>query len=185
LFQPSTTTEINGDAEGSNLGVSSGTKVEVNFSVRKVDENCENPKDFAEAQDQTDWPLWKQAISEEMKSLKKRDVFGEVIELPEGAQSIGYKWVFNRKRNAQGLVVRHKARLVAKGYKQQYGVDYEETYAPVMDAVTYRYLLALAAMHQLETEVMDVVTAYLYGDLDHTTYMDAPEGHQEARQRGV
>jgi hypothetical protein len=65
------------------------------------------------------------------------------------------------------------------------GIDYDETYAPVMDATTYRYLIALAEQYGLETRGMDVVTAYLYGELDHEIYMDAPPGHQEDKQKAL
>jgi hypothetical protein len=72
--------------------------------------------------------------------------------------------------------------LVAKGFSQIHGSDYDETYAPVMDATTYRYLIALATHYNMKTQTMDVVTAYLYGELDHEIWMDAPSGHQEIKQ---
>lgn len=65
-------------------------------------------------------------------------------------------------------------RLVAKGYTQIPGRDYDETYSPVMDAITYRFLIAFALQHNLEMHLMDVITAYLYGILDTEIYMIAP-----------
>ncbi|KAL6319511.1 hypothetical protein AAG906_014187 [Vitis piasezkii] len=58
--------------------------------------------------------------------------------------SVGYKWVFVRKRNENNEIIRYKARLVAQGFSQRPGIDYEETYSPVMDAITFRFLISLA-----------------------------------------
>ena len=59
---------------------------------------------------------------------------------------VGHKWVFVRKRNENNEVVRYKARLVAQGFSQRAGVDFEETYSPVMDGITFRYLISMAVM---------------------------------------
>ena len=73
-------------------------------------------------------------------------------------------------------IVRYKARLVAQGFSQRPGIDYEETYSPVMDIITFRYLISLVVSERLNMQLMDVVTAYLYGDLDAEIYMKAPVG---------
>ena len=65
--------------------------------------------------------------------------------LLEGHNAIGVKWIFKTKRNAEGEIKKHKARLVAKGYKQQYGVDYEDVFAPVARIKTIRLMISLAA----------------------------------------
>ena len=137
------------------------------------------PSTMLEARQSAAWPQWRKGRDDELSSLISRDVFGDVVELPMGVHPLGHRWVFALKRNAKGEIVRHKVRLVAKGYAQKIGIDYDETYAPVMDAVAYRFLLAMAAHYSLETETMDVVTAYLYGELDRTIYMEAPEGYQD------
>jgi hypothetical protein len=120
-----------------------------------------------EAKAQGDWPKWQEAMRAELAALQKPEVLGHVMESPYDCRPVGHRWVFVRKRDAKGNVVRHKARLVAKGYSQKQGEGFTETYAPVMDGTTYRYLLALAAKHDLVMETMDVVTAYLYLELDH------------------
>ena len=150
--------------------------------VHDEEDTDPDPKSVEEARQQKVWPQWRKAMDAELQSIKSRNVLGDVQELPEGCRPIGYKWVFDRKRDAEGRIARYKARLVAKGYVQQFGQDYTDTYAPVVDAATYRYLIALAARHGLETDAEDVVTAYLYGDLDHEMFLNAPEGHQEERQ---
>ena len=68
--------------------------------------------------------------------MNKRGVFGPVTLTPEGVKSVGYKWVFVRKRNEHNVVTRYEARLVAQGFIQKSGVDYTETYSPVVDAIT-------------------------------------------------
>jgi hypothetical protein len=78
-----------------------------------------------------------------------------------------------KKQNVKGEVVQYKARWVAKGHTQIYGQDYGQTYSPIMDAITYRYLIVLGMMHNLVMNQIDVVTTYLYGILDTKIYMTA------------
>ena len=112
----------------------------------------------------------------ELNSLSKRKVFGPIVLTPEAVKLVGYKWVFVRKQNEKNEIVRYKARLVAQGFSQRPGIDYEETYSPIMDAITFRYLISLAISENLEMRLMDVVTTYLYGSLDNDIYMRVPEG---------
>jgi hypothetical protein len=91
-------------------------------------------------------------------------------------QPIRYKWVFKRKLNSDGSIARYKARLVAKGYAQQFGIDYDETYAPVAKFTSIRELIAIGASHDFEMHQMDVKTAFLNGDLNEEIYMTVPEG---------
>ncbi|KAL7731590.1 hypothetical protein ACLKA6_017529 [Drosophila palustris] len=98
-----------------------------------------------------------------------------VVELPKGEKAIGCKWVFTLKRNSEGDIERYKARLVAKGCSQKFGIDYEETYSPVVRYATIRMVLAMAAEHELHVHQLDVSTAYLNGDLEETVYMKQPE----------
>jgi hypothetical protein len=73
-------------------------------------------------------------------------------------------------------IVRLKARLVARGFSQVYGIDYLDTYAPVVKLTSIRILLAIAAIYGLEIHQMDVVTAFLAGELEEEIYMEQPEG---------
>ena len=102
--------------------------------------------------------------------------FGPVSLTPPHVRPVGHKWVFVHKRNERNEVVRYKARLVAQGFTQQPGVDFEETYSPVMDGITFSYLISMAVNLDLTMKLMDVVTAYLYGNLDSNIYMKVPEG---------
>ena len=124
----------------------------------------------------SDWPKWKEAIEAELLSLNKREVFSKVIPTPHKVFPVGAKWVFVRKRNENNEVVRYKARLVAQGFTQRPGIDYDDTYSPVMSGITFRYLISLAVQMNLSMQLMDVVTAYLYGSLDADIYMKVPDG---------
>ena len=129
-----------------------------------------------ECQHRNDWLKWKEAIKTELRSLAKREVFGPVVQIPTNIQPVGYLWVFVRKRNEKNEIVRYKAGLVAQGFSQRPGIDYEETYSPVMDAITFQYLISLAVAEGPDMRLMDVVTAYIYGSLDANVYMKLPYG---------
>jgi Reverse transcriptase (RNA-dependent DNA polymerase) len=67
------------------------------------------------------------------------------VSLPPGKKAVDCKWVFTVKQNPESRVERYKARLVAKGYNQTYGIDYDETFAPVVKMSTVRTLISLVA----------------------------------------
>jgi Reverse transcriptase (RNA-dependent DNA polymerase) len=98
------------------------------------------------------------------------------VTTPKGANIVSCKWVFKLKRLPDKRIDRYKARLVARGFTQQYGVDYNETFAPVVRMKTLRVLLAIAAAEDLEIHQMDVVTAYLAGELEEEIYITPPPG---------
>ena len=79
-------------------------------------------------------------------------------------------------KNEKNKVVRYKARLVAQDFTQIPGVYFEETYSPVVDAITLRFFISLTTTENLQMRLMDVVTAYLYGSLKNDIYMKVPEG---------
>jgi len=140
------------------------------------DNEDHEPRSIKECKQSENWPKWKDAIEAEIHSLNKRKVFGPVVRTPKGVKPVGYKWVFVRKRNESGEIARYKARLVAQGFSQRPGIDFNETYSPVVDATTFRYLISLIAHEGLNLHMMDVVTTYLYGSLDSDIYMKIPEG---------
>ena len=100
-------------------------------------------------------------------------MFGEVtIDLEK--PPVGHKLTFSRKFDADGKLIKFKARLVAQGFSQRPGEDFDQTYSPVLDITTFRYLLAFAIHFGLEINLMDVGTAYLYGNLDMVLYISPP-----------
>ena len=95
--------------------------------------------------------------------------------LPPGEKPIKCKWVFKTKRDEYGNPVKFKARLVSKGFSQREGIDFNETFAPVVRYDSIRYLLALAVKYEMHIHQMDAVSAYLNGTLKETVYMEQPE----------
>ena len=105
------------------------------------------PSDIETLKKRSDWPMWKQAVDEELASLEKNDTW-TLVELPEGRKVVDNKWVFKLKRNSDGEVYRYKARLVARGFSQRRGFDYVDTYSPVVKMTTLRVLLSLSCYTQ-------------------------------------
>ncbi|KAG3129934.1 Retrovirus-related Pol polyprotein from transposon TNT 1-94 [Phytophthora cactorum] len=103
------------------------------------------PSTFQEAVNGTDQVHWRRAIRAELKSMRLRGVF-RAAKLPNGQRAIGTKWVFKIKRKADGSIEKYKARLVAKGFKQKYGIDYTDTFSPVVKYVTLRMELVFCVV---------------------------------------
>lgn len=133
------------------------------------------PTTVSEALNGPDADQWHKAMQQEMDSLHKHDVWN-LTELPEGRKAIGSKWVFRVKYNADGSMERLKARLVAQGYSQRYGVDYDETFSPVVRFESLRTVAAMSVKQGLKLHQMDVTTAFLNGDLEEEVYIKQPEG---------
>ncbi|SJL04873.1 uncharacterized protein ARMOST_08244 [Armillaria ostoyae] len=104
-------------------------------------------------------------------------------DLPAGRDTIGCKWVFLKKYDEDGNISRYKARLVAQGYSQIPGVDYNETFAPVVRLESVHAALGIAAIKDLEISQMDVKGAYLNGELEEEIYMRQPEGYDDGSGR--
>ncbi|CAL9017884.1 unnamed protein product [Prunus brigantina] len=126
---------------------------------------------------------WKEAMNEEMRALQKNGTW-ELVPLPHGKKTVGCRWIYTVKLKADGSVERYKARLVAKGYTQRYGIDYQETFAPVAKIKTIRILLSLAANLDWPLHQFDVKNAFLHGDLEEEVYMDLPPGCNFTRDKG-
>ena len=90
-----------------------------------------DPKTFREATTGPNSSNWMAAVNTEMSSLQRNGTW-ELVDLPPGKRTIGSKWVFKTKYNADGTIDKHKARLVAQGFTQKEGIDYHEIYAPVV-----------------------------------------------------
>ena len=113
--------------------------------------------------------FWTPGIEKEEQSLLKNNTW-KLVERKPGMHVLPCKYVFKIKNGGP------KARVVILGNLQIYGLDYFETFSPVIKMITIRTILALAALLGLEVDQMDVVTAFLNGDLDEIIYMEIPEG---------
>lgn len=141
----------------------------------------DDPLTYAEAMNRDDADKWKKAMEEEMKALAINNTW-DLVRLPRGAHAIGSKWVFKRKLKSDGSIERYKARFCAKGFSQEEGIDYKETFAPVVKYKSLRIILGLAAELDYELKQMDVVTAFLNANIKETVYMKQPEGFETGDQ---
>jgi hypothetical protein len=133
------------------------------------------PVNFDEALSCVDRSKWKSAMKEEYKSLMQNNAW-ILVDLPDNKRAIQSKWVFKIKQDCKGNVDRYRARLVAKGYDQKSGIDYSETFSPVVRGSTLRLLFALSVNMNVQIDHLDVKTAFLNGDLNEQVYMHQPQG---------
>ena len=119
---------------------------------------------------------WQAAIRKEIRSMINRGVWRKIdkMKIPENRRLIGNKWVFKIKRDGT-----YRARLVALGYSQIPGVDFTDNFAPVAHDVSFRIALARMMVEKLDSLVMDVETAFLYGDIEEEIFMKSPVGMEE------
>ncbi|KAE8672566.1 G patch domain-containing protein TGH [Hibiscus syriacus] len=120
-------------------------------------------------------PEWKHAVEEEIKALQKNKTWS-LTDLPEGKRAVGCRWIFTVKYHSDGSVERYKARLVAKGFSQSYGIDYQETFAPVAKLNTIRILLSVAVNMDWKLHQLDIKNAFLNGNLEEEVYIEVPPG---------
>lgn len=144
----------------------------------------DEPLTYADAIKSKESNQWLAAMNDELNSLKKNETWC-VVDKPNGRNIVGCKWVFKLKTRPNDEQPRYKARLVAKGYSQHAGIDYSETFSPVVRYDSVRTVLALAAAEDFEIMQFDIKTAFLNGDLEEEIYMDMPEGFDEANNGKV
>ncbi|XP_050938612.1 uncharacterized protein LOC127148571 [Cucumis melo] len=118
-------------------------------------------------------PLWQKAMNDELQALEKTHTLN-YVDLPPGKRPIGCKWIYKIKTHCNGTIERYKTRLVAKEYSQEYGIDYEETFASMARMTSVHSLLAVAAVKQWPLLQMDVKNAFLNGTLSEEAYMKPP-----------
>jgi len=136
------------------------------------------PVSYSEAIAATDHLRWKQAMVEEISALEANRTW-DLVRIPKGAVPIKGKWVYKLKQGPSGRIERYKARWVAKGFLQRWGIDYEESFAPVAKVATVRVVLALATIFDFDLDQIDVKTAFLNGILpdNESVYVEAPVGY--------
>ena len=100
--------------------------------------------------------------------------------VPEGKFLINAMWIFKLKSNPSGQIDKLKARIVAKGNEQTKGIDFLETFAPVVCWITICTIIALAACQNWKIQHLDVITAFLNGSITEDIYMTIPPGFPHA-----
>lgn len=137
--------------------------------------NVTDPVSYKQALSRPDAEKWSKAIAEELDSMLQNGVF-ELVEPPPDVPILGHRWVFKTKLNEHNDPIRWKARLVVKGFQQEYGVNFDETFAPVARHKSIKLLLTIVNELNLEFKQIDFITAFLNAPLDYEIYMEQPEG---------
>ncbi|GJS81578.1 putative ribonuclease H-like domain-containing protein [Tanacetum coccineum] len=138
-----------------------------NFVLSKVE-----PKNFKSVVTED---CWFQAMQDEIYKFYRLQIW-ELVPRPDCVMIIALKWIYKVKLDEYGDVLKNKARLVAKGYRQEEGIDFEESFAPVARIEDIRIFIANAASKNMTIYQMDVKTAFLNGELKEEVYVSQPEG---------
>lgn len=115
---------------------------------------------------------WCSAMKDEMRSFSECDAW-EIVEKPDNCTIVKCKWVYKKKLDSDNKV-RYRARLVAKGFTQKEGIDFKETFSPVLRYSVLKLLFALSVKLDMKVTHYDVTTAFLNGNLEETVYMQPP-----------
>nr|GFA85155.1 hypothetical protein [Tanacetum cinerariifolium] len=130
------------------------------------------PKTYKEALTQS---CWIEAIQEELNEFERLEVW-ELVPRPDQVMVITLKWIYKVNLDELGGILKNKARLVARGYRQEEGIDFEESFAPVARLEAIRIFLAYATHKNMVVYQMDVKTAFLNGNLREDVYVSQPNG---------
>jgi hypothetical protein len=114
-------------------------------------------------------------MTEEYRALLGNDTW-DLIPPPQNANVVSCKWVFRHKLKPDGSLDRYKARWVLHGFSQEQGIDFEETFSPVVKSSMVRVVLSIALSLKLETRQLDVKNAFLHGKLAKVVYNRQPIG---------
>ncbi|XP_076891316.1 uncharacterized protein LOC143542661 [Bidens hawaiensis] len=151
-------------------GTNNSTESELNES--DLNESTVEPQSFNEAMFDVNWV---NAMNEEMEVLNRSNTWN-LVELPSNRKPIWCRWIYKIKYKSTGEIDRYKARLVAKGYNQREGIDFDETFSPVVKMVTVRTVIAIVVQNNWPLYQLDVNNAFLHGNLNEDVYMALPEG---------
>nr|GEZ23913.1 putative ribonuclease H-like domain-containing protein [Tanacetum cinerariifolium] len=124
-------------------------------------------------------PAWIESMQEELHQFIRLDVW-ELVPSPDGIKPLTLKWLLKNKHDEENTVIHNKSRLVVRGYRQEEGIEFEESFAPVARMEAIRIFLAYAAHKGFTVYQMDVKTAFLHGSLKENVYVCQPEGFIDA-----
>nr|GEV07092.1 copia protein [Tanacetum cinerariifolium] len=120
-------------------------------------------------------PAWIDSMQEELLQFKRLDVW-VLVPAPYNISPLNLKWLFKNKHDEEQTVIRNKSRLIVRGYRQEEGIDFEESFIPVAKMEAIRIFLAYAAHKSFTVFQMEVKTAFLHGSLKEDVYVCQPEG---------
>jgi hypothetical protein len=123
---------------------------------------------------------WSVAMSAEFDALSQTKTW-TLVPRPPDINIVGSKWIFKTKHHPDGSIDKHKACLVARGFTQQHGIDYGDTFSPVVKTQTIRLVLSLVVSRGWSLRQIDVSNAFLHGFLSEDVYMQQPPGFEDSR----
>ncbi|CAN1749024.1 Retrovirus-related Pol polyprotein from transposon TNT 1-94 [Linum perenne] len=144
------------------------------FSTTVVSTQLSEPCTYSQAVKHNGW---QQAMKSEYDALMRNGTW-LLVPCPTNANIVGCKWIYRIKRHSNGTFQRYKARLVAQGYSQEAGVDYTDTFSPVVKPTTIRLVLSIALSKGWSLRQLDINNAFLNGDLTEEVYMRQPKGFE-------
>ncbi|GKB72307.1 retrovirus-related pol polyprotein from transposon TNT 1-94, partial [Tanacetum coccineum] len=130
------------------------------------------PKNFKQAMTE---PSWIDAMQEEIHEFERLKVW-ELVPCPDNMFLIKLKWIYKVKTDESRRVLKNKARLVAQGFRQEEGINFKESFAPVTRIEAIRIFVANVAHKNMTINQMDVKIAFLNGELKEKVYVSQPEG---------
>ncbi|GJV75384.1 retrovirus-related pol polyprotein from transposon TNT 1-94 [Tanacetum coccineum] len=133
------------------------------------------PKNFKIAVNEDSWF---EAMQDKIHEFDQLKVW-ELVPRPDNVMVIGLKWIYKVKLDEHGDVLKNKARVVAKGYRQEEGIDFEESFAPVARIEAIKIFIANVASKNMTIYQMDVKTAFLNGNLQEEVFVNQPEGFED------
>ena len=122
-------------------------------------------------------PNWAAAMQEEYNALLQNNTW-QLVPRPPNTNIVSGKWIFRQKFHSDGSLSRYKARWVCRGFSQQQGIDYEETFSPVVKPSTIRTVLSVVVSSSWPIHQLDVKNAFLHGSLQETVYCQQPLGFE-------
>jgi len=162
--------------ESNNTTIPDSVILSANNVLLNLESRSSIPKSYKEAITSNEKSKWADAMDSEFNSLQSNNTWS-LEPLPEGRKAIGVKWVYTIKDTG-----RYKARLVALGYRQQAGVDFLETYAPVIRGESIKLIFALASKSKLKIHSIDVTTAFLNGEILELIFVKQPPGYEDKKR---
>ena len=126
------------------------------------------------------YPQWIKAMDDEFATLQRQQTWFLVPAKP-GVNLVGCKWIYKLKLNSDGTIARYKARLVTKGFHQRAGIDYTNTFSPIVKLATVRLILSIVVSFRWPLRQWDISNAFLHGILQEEVYMQQPQGYVDSR----
>lgn len=153
-------------------------KLNLSATVTTKDTTKETiPKTIAQALKS---PVWRKAMDEEMSAIVRNKTW-ELVPPSTSQNVVGCKWIFRIKKDKDGHITKYKARYVARGFNQRPGIDYSETFSPVVKPATVRLVLSLAVSQGWALRQLDINNAFLQGTLSEELYTIQPPGYGDPK----